>query len=308
MRLAALALILSPTLAAQRSLPPTDSAWAPKPARPPAYTAPHRPLVSLKALLEAHAGRETWQEPVVDDAYLRASYVSAAPGTKAPARFHPETRVWWIILAGQIRFAIEGAEPFVASKGSMVQVPLQTIYEMEVVGDKPALRLEVHIAGARTLYPRSTKPPAEPGMEFVPVKLGRRKSVWGEGNRPHVTFDEMMRSAKPDERGLSVQGVVKDDRAAVNFISGSEKGLAPLNPRDKGHYHPECPEFWLIMAGKMRYAIEGQGVIIASEGDLVYVPPFTYHAPRFHGPDPAVRLSMNGYPAIAHLYEDAQPH
>jgi mannose-6-phosphate isomerase-like protein (cupin superfamily) len=75
-----------------------------------------------------------------------------------------------------------------------------------------------------------------------------------------------------------------------------------LNPNDKGHFHPECPEYWLIMAGQMRFVIEGQGVIIASEGDVVYVPPFTYHAPRFHGPEFSVRLSMNGYPYISHLY------
>jgi mannose-6-phosphate isomerase-like protein (cupin superfamily) len=136
----------------------------------------------------------------------------------------------------------------------------------------------------------------------VPVKIGRRRGLWGEGNRPHVSFEEMTRSAKPDERGLSVQQFVKDDRGASNFISGREKDLAPLNPKDRGHFHPECSEYWLIMAGQMRYAIEGQGVIIASEGDVVYVPPFTYHAPRFHGDGFSVRLSMNGYPYISHLY------
>jgi quercetin dioxygenase-like cupin family protein len=34
-------------------------------------------------------------------------------------------------MDGQIRFEIENQEPFVATKGSMVQVPMQTIYSME---------------------------------------------------------------------------------------------------------------------------------------------------------------------------------
>lgn len=34
-------------------------------------------------------------------------------------------------MQGQIRFEIEGQAPFVATKGSMVQVPAQTIYWME---------------------------------------------------------------------------------------------------------------------------------------------------------------------------------
>jgi len=290
---------------AQRSLPPTDAAWAPKPAKPPAYTAPHKPHVKLADVRRRHAGQSRWREIVVDDAYLRSAYVQSAPDDKLSQRFHPETRTWWVVLDGELRFTIEDVEPFIARKGSMVQVPLQTLYSVETVGSRPALMFETEVAGARTLFPRTSAEPPPPGLagyEWAPVKLGRRHGLWGEGNRPHVTFDEMMRSAKPDERGLAVQQFVKDDRGASNFISGSEKGLAPLNPNDKGHYHPECSEYWLIMGGQMRYAIEGQGVIIASEGDVVYVPPFTYHAPRFHGPAPAVRLSMNGYPYISHLF------
>ena len=57
------------------------------------------------------------------------------------------------------------------------------------------------------------------------------------------------------------------------------------------------------MAGQIRYPIEGQGVIIASEGDVVYVPKFTFHAPRWYGQGPSCRLAMNGYPNIAHLFE-----
>jgi mannose-6-phosphate isomerase-like protein (cupin superfamily) len=307
MRTISLLLIGAATTLAQRSLPPTDSAWAPKPANPPLYLAPNRPHVKLADVRTRHGADSRWREPVADDAYLRSSYVQSAPGERVGPQFHPETRIWWVVLDGELRFSIEGLEPFLARKGAMVQVPLQTLYMIETVGNKPALRFETEVAGARTLYPRPTvtappRPPALPGFEWIQVKLGRRKGLWGEGNRPLVTFEEMMSSAKPDERGLAVQQFVKDDRGASNFISGSEKNLAPLNPKDKGHFHPECPEYWLIMAGQMRYAIEGQGVIVASEGDVVYVPPFTYHAPRFHGPAPGVRLSMNGYPYISHLY------
>ena len=65
-------------------------------------------------------------------------------------------------------------------------------------------------------------------------------------------------------------------------------------------------EYWLIMQGQVRYNIEKVGVIIANEGDIVYVPPFTFHNPRWYGDGPSTRLAMNGYPDIAHL-RDA-PH
>ena len=60
------------------------------------------------------------------------------------------------------------------------------------------------------------------------------------------------------------------------------------------------------MAGKIRYPIENVGVVIAEEGDVVYAPIMTFHAPRFHGEGPSCRLAINGYPNIAHLRE--APH
>ena len=47
---------------------------------------------------------------------------------------------------------------------------------------------------------------------------------------------------------------------------------------------------------------------IASEGDVVYVPKYTFHAPRFYGEGPSCRLAMNGYANIAHLSEADAPH
>ncbi len=44
-------------------------------------------------------------------------------------------------------------------------------------------------------------------------------------------------------------------------------------------------------------------MFIADAGDVIYVPPFTFHFPRWYGPGPSCRLAMNGFPDIAHLFE-----
>ena len=279
-----------------------DRVLAPKTIELTKYTAPHKPHTKIAELKAKHAGQENWSEPVVDDEHLNAAYVFSAPGTKVSRRFHPDTRAWWIVLDGQIRYEIEGQAPFVASKGGMVQVPMQTMFAMETVGDKPSLRLEVNIAKAKTLFPSGANPPAIPGFEWMTVKMTRTPGIYGRQNKPYVTFDQLA-SIREQHHGPMTQRVVDDDRGAANFIYGYEKDLPPLNVKDRGHYHPEGAEFWLIMAGQIRYPIEGQGVIIASEGDLVYVPKFTFHAPRFYGPGPSCRLAMNGYPNIAHLFD-----
>ena len=65
------------------------------------------------------------------------------------------------------------------------------------------------------------------------------------------------------------------------MLYGHETNLPPLDPSDKGHFHAESAEFWLVFAGKIRYAFEGQEPFIASEGDVVYVPAGTWHATRY---------------------------
>jgi len=277
--------------------------WAPK--GESRYAPPHKPHTKLADLKAKHAGQAAWREVIVDDEHLRSEYIFAAPGSRVPRRLHPDTRTWWVVMEGQVRFEIEGQAPFVAAKGSIVQAPMQTFYTMETVGERPALYFETSIAGAKTLYESDAALPKIPGWQLIPVRFPRQPGVYGRNNKPHVTFAELARALE-EGRLKGTQKIVEDDRGAANFIYGYEKNLPPFNPKFKGHYHPECAEFWLILAGQIRYPIENQGVIIADEGDVVYVPKFTWHAPRWHGPGPSCRLAMNGYPNIAHLFDAAE--
>ncbi len=279
--------------------------WAPKADVLPQYTPPHKPLTRLADVKAQHAGQANWTELVVNDDLLRGEYVYSASGSKVSRRLHPDTREFWIVLDGQIKFDIEGQQPFTASKGWMVQVPMQTFYAMETVGDAPSLRWQLNVVNAHTLYAEQADAPKTPGYHWMQVKVARTPGVYEHGNKPYVTFEELAK-ANEEKKAPTTQRVVQDDRETGNFIYGYEKNLPALNPNEKGHYHPESSEFWLILAGQIRYPIEGQGVVIASVGDVVYVPRFTFHAPRFYGPGASCRFAMNGYPNIAHLF-DAKP-
>jgi mannose-6-phosphate isomerase-like protein (cupin superfamily) len=283
--------------------PPEAVSYAPKPVKLTAYTPPHKPHTKLAELKAKHKGKAEWSEWIVKDDYLWGQYIQSAPGSKVSPRFHPDTREWWVIMEGQIRFNIEGQEPFVARRRSMVQVPPQTIYSMETIGDQPALRFETNIPNAQTLYPQVPNVTL-PGIEFIPVRLNRQPFPYGHENKPHINLDDIA-AADPNTRGGRF---VHDDRAVANIIYGYNSKMPPLNEKERGHYHPECAEFWVIMLGQIRYPVEGQGVIIATEGDVVYVPKFTFHAPRWWGDGPSCRLAMNGYPNISHLRDAVTPH
>jgi mannose-6-phosphate isomerase-like protein (cupin superfamily) len=297
MKLLSAALLLVSALAAQNLY------LAPKSNELTRYTGPHKPIHRLAELRARHTGQADWREPIVDDTYLHAEYISSAPGVVVSRRFHPDTRAWWVVLDGQIQFEIEGQETFVASRGAIVQVPKSTLFSLKTVGDRPSLRYEVNIAGAATLYPKDGKPDPLPGFGFTTIKLTVRKPApYNNGNKPVVTFDQLA-AASDLNKPISVTAVVNDDRAASNFIYGLEKNLPPQAKSGRGHYHTGGAESWIILAGQIHYAIEGQEPFVAGVGDVVYVPPFTYHAPRFYGDAPACRLAMNGFVDITHLWD-----
>jgi len=281
---------------AQRPAPPQTLVWAPKPVKPTGWKAPNKPWTKLPEVLAKHKGQANWTETIVSDDYLHADYISMAPGGKTPRRLNPDTREWWVIQDGQIRFTIEGQEPFVASKGYLVQVPYRNVYSMETVGDKPSLRFEVNIAGVKKMYPIDETPVPVPGIQFVRAKVAGKGTYEG-GNRPFIDFNAVVAGTEKQRRFIA------DDRAVSNIIYGDPAKLPPSPPGFKGHFHEECAEFWFILLGNIEYKVEGIPTILAAQGDIVYVPKQTWHAPRWAGTGMACRLAMNGYQDIGHEFE-----
>lgn len=276
--------------------PGSQTVWAPKPAALTPWTAPNKPHWKLADVMTAHKGQKNWKVAIVNDEFLHADYIQMAPGDKTPRRAHPDTREWWVVQDGEIRFTIDGQEPFVAKKGFLVQVPYRTFYTMETVGDKPSLRFEVNIAGARTMYPAEDKPPTLAGYIFTKTTVAS-KGFYDQGNRPYIDFNAVMAGTEKQRRFIA------DDRAVSNIIIGDPKSLPPVKDTDKGHFHAECAEFWFILEGKMDYRIEGAPQILADQGDIVYAPRGHWHRPRFGGDTQACRLAMNGFQDIAHFFE-----
>ena len=272
--------------------------WAPKPERLPAYPASQRPHLKLSELKARHARQPDWREVVVDDGYLRAEYISAAPGSVVPKRLHPDSRAWWVVVEGRMRVDIEGQPALVATKGSMVQVPKQTIYSIATLGDQPSLRFAVNIADAKTLFPQDGKPPSVPGTRWLAATMSRTPGVYENGNQPHVNLYEAAKAPK-----YTGQPFVRDERVSANIIYGFEKDLVPIPQAGRGHFHPDSPEFWLVVAGQIRYAFENREPFVADEGDVVYVPPGTYHLARFHGAGPSTRLAITRFVGNTALVE-----
>ena len=87
-----------------------------------------------------------------------------------------------------------------------------------------------------------------PGFQFVKTRVTGGRGVLDPQNRPVVDFNKVVAG---EERGGAF---VTDDRSFANIIMGRYQAPQPGN---KGHYHEEGGEFWLVMLGKIRYNIEG---------------------------------------------------
>jgi quercetin dioxygenase-like cupin family protein len=277
--------------------------WALKPAQTPAYPPGHRPWTKLSDLRAKHKPDASWREVIVDDGRLTGEYVAGAPGEKVGPRLHPDTREWFAVVAGEVKVEIEGQAPITARRGSIVNIPRQTIYSLETSSAGPSLRFVVNVARARTLYPEDVEPPAPPaGAAWMKVTVNRNPGRYDEFNQPHINIHEAA-SKNPKYSGGRF---VRDDKSEMLILYGHEKNLPPLDPADKGHFHAESAEFWLVFTGQIRYAFEGQEPFVASEGDVVYVPANTWHATRYTGPDPSCRLSITEYVGNTLLLERRQ--
>jgi quercetin dioxygenase-like cupin family protein len=277
--------------AQQPPKPVPTTVWAAKPLKTPAYKSGLKPWVKVAELRMKHEREANWHEVVVDDGRLKAEYFAAAPGTKVARSFHPDTREWFAIVEGQVRVEIEGQEPFTATRGSLVNIPRQTIYSLETIGTTPSLRFTLNVSGAKTVYPKEIDPPpAAAGTAWTEVRINRTPGRYDEFNQPHLNIHA---AAAKDEKYAGGR-FVRDDKSEMLVLYGHEKNMPPLDPADKGHFHAESAEMWLVFSGRIRYAFEGQAPFIAGEGDVVYVPANTWHATRYIG-DNSCRLSITEY-------------
>lgn len=280
--------------------------WAPMPIKPNPFIPPNKPLTKLTDLLAKHKGEQNWTEVVVDDHLFHGEYISMAPGGKTKRRFHQDNRAFWIVQDGQIRFTIEGQEPFVATKGFLVQVPKRLVYSMETVGDRPSLRFEVTLAHANTMYPADETPPTVPGVRFEKAMVAMAKGSYDEANVPYIDYNlTIAGKQKPKRNQNQFIGDAHDggyvNVGISNIIRGDPAKQPPAREDDLGHFHLTGPEFWFMLEGQNEFKIGSVPIFIANQGDIVYAPAATWHRPRHVGTGMATRLAIVGY-ANSHVY------
>jgi len=84
----------------------------------------------------------------------------------------------------------------------------------------------------------------------------------------------------------------------INTSTSAFFNSATLVSQNRGegfrrHFHPDCDEFWIIMAGSYRFEIEGHEPIVANQGDILYARKGSSHTATVVSDEPGIRFSIS---------------
>jgi mannose-6-phosphate isomerase-like protein (cupin superfamily) len=288
--------------------------YYPKPLARPVWQPPMKPVTRLADVRAKHAGETSWRELVVHDENSRAFLVQQPSGARVGRRLYPDSPAWWAVLEGHIRFEVEKPdrrfEVFEATQGSYVFVPERMLHAFEVVGDRPAITFEVTLASATPVY---LERPTAPGVEYMPVRLSTGPNPLDvpdpDGKPWPIHFNVHDLAAQNAGKKNWTQEAIRKNRARGNLICGHAGADQPPGPNNRGHFHSDFAETWVVMLGELRWTFDGDvsSSIVATRGDIVYAPPKTWHVPRFWGKQGLnCRLTSSTYPSANHLYDPGQ--
>jgi mannose-6-phosphate isomerase-like protein (cupin superfamily) len=93
--------------------------------------------------------------------------------------------------------------------------------------------------------------------------------------------------------------IIADERNLVTLIANT-----PGNG-NRPHWHKDFDEWWVVMAGRLRWELTGGVIVEAAKDDIVWVPRGTVHHIRAVGEEMTLRLAVAMPPAI-HVYHDCE--
>jgi mannose-6-phosphate isomerase-like protein (cupin superfamily) len=291
-----------PAGSAKPAAPALEFGWAPKKSPYDNYDAPNKVWWKLSDILAAHSKTASWVQPVVRNKDMQADWHQLAAGEKTALTEWPDNRVGMIVWQGQVRISIKGQEPFVASRGFELNIPLRLPYTMQTLGDQPALWLEVHQAGDVAIYPvegTPEKPKDIPGYTYTKVVLSGGDGVYDAGNKPYLDYYKDVVNG-----GVRAGAFIASDHFFMNNIRGMGVAMPPAT--DLGHFHVDMTEFWFVMEGKIDYQIEGLPTPFTAEaGDIVTAAMGRYHRASFSAGQMDTRVAINPFPRGLHDFPEA---
>jgi quercetin dioxygenase-like cupin family protein len=112
--------------------------------------------------IKRRKGPAPWAERIVDTDEFVITVICQAPGHPNDTHYHHHDEAW-LIHEGELSWQYEHApEPHRVKAGDIVFAPKDLWHHIEVLGDKPAIRVAVSVKGEFHRYDREGCKKAEP--------------------------------------------------------------------------------------------------------------------------------------------------
>ena len=95
-----------------------------------------------------------------------------------------------------------------------------------------------------------------------------------------------------------VELVIEDERN-LGMLIASAPGQG-----NRAHWHSNFDEWWVVMAGKLRWELTGGKIIHAEKDDIVWIPRGTVHHIVTEGDEMSLRFAISLPPAV-HVWMDS---
>src|ERR1700760_569811 len=95
--------------------------------------------------------------------------------------------MFFVVKSGSLKVTIEGQDPFIATRGFLVQVPERLQYSLENTGSDAALRFEITPSGEAPQYPVSETPTPSKGVQYVQATYTGH-GEYDKINHPYIDF------------------------------------------------------------------------------------------------------------------------
>lgn len=120
-------------------------------------------LIARVAEIKARRGPAPWGEPLFVSDEMQAYIICQDPGHPNDTHYH-EHDEWWLIVEGELAWHFEFDDtPHVVRAGDFIVAPKGQWHHIEVIGDRPSIRVAI---GARGEYHRYDRP----GCKELPKK------------------------------------------------------------------------------------------------------------------------------------------
>jgi len=106
-------------------------------------TNPNLIHTKLKALVERNGTSSNWIEVAVSDNRNYATYTHELPGTVSETEQNNNDDRWWVVLQGQVEWAISGEASVTAGPGDVVFIEKTKNYTIKTIGDEPSIRITI---------------------------------------------------------------------------------------------------------------------------------------------------------------------